>query len=205
MRNKIVMLATVLVMLFGLFAMANAQKNTVTSRTPLNLKDKQLARTIEAAREGRSTASPEILERIKTAYSEEKVVSQENFLFGSLVGTWYVTVPGPTPAETFYAYHTFGIDGTFVETSSLLGTLVEGPAHGVWEYRRRGAVLTFELFAFAEDGSQVGRIRVRNFVRINNNSFISDSAVDFIELDGTVIPNIATSTYTAERVEIRGL
>lgn len=205
MRNKIVILSTVLVMLFGSFAMANAQKNTVTSRTPLNLKDKQLASSIEAAREGRSTASPEILERIKAAYAEERVVSQENFLFGSLVGTWYVTVPGPTPAETFYAYHTYGIDGTFVETSSLLGTLAEGPAHGVWEYRRRGAVLTFELFAFAEDGSQVGRIRVRNFIRVNNDSFISDSAVDFIELDGTVIPDIATGTYTGVRVQVRGL
>ncbi|HMS42262.1 MAG TPA: hypothetical protein PKE69_18660 [Pyrinomonadaceae bacterium] len=53
---------------------------------------------------------------------------------------------------------------------------------------------------------QVGRVRVRNSARFTGlNNLRIDSAVDFIELDGTVIPNIAGGPYTGERVQLRGL
>ena len=142
-------------------------------------------------------------ELIKAVYDEEKT---ENLLgFGSIVGTWNVTVP--VAEGNFYALQTFNVDGTFTETSSLLGMLPEGPSQGVWEYRRRGTVLTFELFAFVPGtGESVGRLRVRNFIQLTDgNRFASDYVLDFIELDGTVIENIGSGTFTGERLQVRGL
>jgi hypothetical protein len=165
-------------------------------------------KTVEAAKNGNTQIDKESLARVEAAYAEEESTEKDNSLcFGRITGTWYMTVPGATPAETFYAYQTFGSDGIFVETSSLHVTLTEGPAHGVWASRRCGAVYTFELFAFdPEEGVQVGRVRVRNSARFMGlNNLRIDSAVDFIELDGTVIPNIAGGPYTGERVQLRGL
>lgn len=196
MRHKIYLTITLLILTFGLSIAANAQKGTL-------YRGVDWKKAVEAARNGTAETDIESAARVREAYAEEKV--EANDLFGAnLTGTWYVTVPGPTPAENFYAYHTFGIDGTFVETSSLLVTLTEGPAHGVWEFRRRGAVLTFELFAFDPDkGVQVGRVRVRCFIRMNErNRFTADSAVDFIEPDGTVIPDIGGGPFSGERVQV---
>lgn len=199
MKYKIYLTLTLLVVTFGLSVAANAQKGKL-------FKGVDWKKAVEAAKAGNANIDKDALARIEEAYAEKKEESN-NFFGANLTGTWYVTVPGETPADNFYAYQTFGIDGTFVETSSLLVTLTEGPAHGVWEPRRRGAVYTFELFAFdPEAGVQVGRVRVRNYARMNgNNHIMVDSAVDFIELDGTVIPNIAAGPYTGERVQLRGL
>lgn len=204
MKHKIALMSAVLIMLFGLFVTANAQQKG-TQQFPFRLKGKELAKAIEITRAGRSQASPEIVKEVEEAYAQEK--TKETFYNSPLVGTWYITVPGATPAENLYAYQTFGSDGIFVETSSLLGRLPEGPAHGVWESRGYyNAVLTFELFAFDENGGLAGRIRVRNAIRLpDNNHFTSNSAVDFIDLNGDVTENIATGPFTGERVQIRGL
>jgi hypothetical protein len=116
---------------------------------------------------------------------------------GTLVGTWFVVVPGETP---FYAYQTFGVDGTFVETSSLLATLTEGPAHGAWRQAGNTNYLTFELFAF-EAGEAIGRIRVRCSVTVDGNVLEAQSAVDILALDGELIAaDVASGPFTGTRL-----
>jgi len=120
-----------------------------------------------------------------------------------LVGTWVITVPDAPGAPGFSALHTYGEDGTMTETSSLLGQLAEGPAHGVWEGKKNDYAVTFELFAFDPAGQTVGRIRVRARVRIvNDDNLTADTAVDFIELDGTVVPDIGSGPFSGKRVKI---
>ena len=198
MRYRITLLAAVAAILFPLLITANAQEKT--SRRNAKPRGIDIARAIADARAGRSKASFETLARVQAAYDSGKGLPSDR----RLTGTWNVTVP--VDGGEFHALHTFGSDGTFVETSSLLATLTEGPAHGVWEHRRGGAVLTFELFAFDPDGNEVGRVRVRNAIQlIDDDHFAADSVVDFIELDGTVIEGIASGPYTAVRMQVRGL
>jgi hypothetical protein len=52
-----------------------------------------------------------------------------------LVGTWHITVPASPPFEALHAYH---VGGTMTEVSSLLPSLAETPAHGVWAPRGDG-------------------------------------------------------------------
>jgi hypothetical protein len=198
MLHKICLTLAAFAILFGWSANSLAQTKKSTSKVKGRFEE-----LIKTAREGKSKANREIVEEIKAVYDEEKT---ENLLgFGSIVGTWNVTVP--VAEGNFYALQTFNVDGTFTETSSLLGMLPEGPSHGVWEYRRRGTVLTFELFAFDPGtGESVGRLRVRNFIQLTDgNRFASDYVLDFIELDGTVIENIGSGTFTGERLQVRGL
>jgi hypothetical protein len=115
-----------------------------------------------------------------------------------LVGTWYVTIPGE---GGFNAYQTFHGDGTFTETSSLLGTLLEGPAHGSWfPTIDGGGVLTFELFGFDEQGNSTGRIRVRNRVFLTTpNDFISQTVVDILPNGEEPILAVAEAHISATR------
>lgn len=200
MKQKIFLTLTLLVMTFGLCGYANAQKGKL-------FKGVDWKKAVEAAKSGRADLDQNSLAVVEEAYAAKKETANNFYGGPSLTGTWFMTVPGATPADTFYAYQTFGADGTFVETSSLLATLSEGPAHGVWEPFMHGYLLTFELFAFdPESRAPVGRIRVRNFLRLVNKNFVRvDSVVDFIEPDGTVIPNIAAGPYTGERVKIQQL
>lgn len=134
-----------------------------------------------------------------TPVEKAELVPLGAFNPGTLVGTWFVEVPGDAP---FQAYQTFGQDGTFVETSSLLGSLVEGPAHGAWRMNGNTSLLTFELFAF-DAGQAVGRIRVRCRIRVNGDSFTADSAVDILDLAGNEIaPEVATGPFYGSRVAI---
>jgi len=112
-----------------------------------------------------------------------------------IIGTWAVKVPGPTPEETFYAIQTFHQGGTFSENSTLFPLLVEGPAQGSWE--RKGDVykLTFILFRFAEDGAFDGYVRVRNTIHVTGDRLDSESIVDLIEKDGSVIEAVATGPF----------
>lgn len=185
--------------IFGLSMSATAQKGKL-------FKGVDWRSMADAAKAGKTSPDQSIIDIVNRAYNE-KVPASEDAVSANPTGTWYVTVPGETPESTFYAYHTFGQEGTFVETSSLLATLTEGPAHGVWERRMGGFVLTFELFAFdPESRAQVGRVRVRNFIVMEDRSnFTSNSVVDFIELDGTVIPNIGAGPYSATRVQLRSI
>lgn len=182
-------------------AQEQAQEKTSRSRSA-KARGLDVARAVEKTRNGYSSASLDVVAKVGRAYSDPwKDTSQDR----QLTGTWYVTVP-LDETTFFYAFHTFGSDGTFVETSSLLGTLIEGPSHGVWENRKRGALLTFEVFEFDPDGNHAGRVRVRNLIRLTDNDhFTGYSVVDFIDLSGEVIEGIATATYTAERMQVRRL
>ena len=198
MKHRITILAAVVAMLFPFLTSVNAQDGG--SKKSKQVRGLDISQAVAANRAGRSTASFEVLARVQAAYDSGKGLPADR----RLVGTWNVTVPPESGG--FHAFHTFGGDGTFVETSSLLGKLAEGPAHGVWEHRRGGFVLTFEVFVFDGDGNEAGRVRVRNAIRlIGDDHFTADSVVDFIELDGTVIEGIATATYTATRMQLAGL
>lgn len=124
-----------------------------------------------------------------------------------LVGTWTVQVSSPDGAP-FQALQTFHADGSFTETSDLLATLTEGPAHGVWV--RDGDVyrLTFLLFAFDGERSPVGRIRVRAEVHYSPDRpgrFTADYQVDFLGNDGTTLNGIGTGSGTARRLRVQAL
>lgn len=120
-----------------------------------------------------------------------------------LVGTWIIDVPGAPDAPGFSALQTFGADGTFVETSSLLGTVPEGPAHGAWRPVAGGYLLTFQLFTFDAEGAHSGRVRVRAFLRIPGPGRLeADTAVDVLLPDGTVLEEVATGPYSGRRLRI---
>ena len=124
----------------------------------------------------------------------------------TLVGTWVVNIPASPGSAEFNALHTYHEDGTITETSDLLATLAEGPAHGVWKGKKRDYAFTFELFAFDSDHNPVGRIRVRGTIKlIGDDAFEGDTAVDFIEPDGNVIPNIGSGPFTGKRISVQPL
>lgn len=165
---------------------------------------------VNRAREGRSAANPETLARVREGYAA--VVARDESLIGAgdLVGTWNCYIPASDGGGLpFEALQTFNADGTFVETSSLLGTGTEGPAHGVWQRTLGGFVLTFELFVFDPmSGESVSRVRVRNLIRINNRNkdrFVSYQVVDFIEPDGNLIEGIDSGIFTGDRMALRGV
>lgn len=200
MKNAICMIFTLLLLTLGMTASATAQKGKLYKGVDWL----ELSREVKS---GRIKVDQSVVDIVESAYAAApETEPNENAVSNNLTGTWYCTVPGPTPEATFYAYQTFGLGGTFVETSSLLATLTEGPAQGVWERRFNGNILTFELFAFdPSTGSQVGRVRVRNYITMEDRAhFVANSVVDFIELDGTVIPNIAAGPFYGERVQLLG-
>ena len=124
---------------------------------------------------------------------------------GKLVGTWFCDVPtSDTGFPPFQALHTFHSDGTFIETSSLLGLGEEGPAHGVWSSRGRNHALTFQLFGFdPESGQAVIRIIVRVSIQLDGkNHQNARYAVDLIDLEGNRTPNVDTGTYECTRMQV---
>lgn len=142
---------------------------------------------------------------LAAAQQEANRMHADSLVLGSLVGTWYVVVPDAPDAPGFQAYQTFHEGGTFTETSSLLGRVPEGPAHGAWRQRPDGTyLLTFELFTFDEHGDTNGRVRVRVAIRlVDADHFTAQSTVDVLLPDGTEIPAVATSPFSGERVKIR--
>jgi hypothetical protein len=124
----------------------------------------------------------------------------------ALVGTWRAHVESPD-FPPFDAFHTFHDDGTFTEVSSLLATLTESPAHGVWASTRDGFLLTFELFGFDETGAPNAIIRVRNWIQIphDRDHFEAQSVVDILDLDGTVVaPEVGSASVQATRIGVAG-
>ena len=122
-----------------------------------------------------------------------------------IVGTWVCDVPNGQPVP-FMALQTFHDDGTFTETSSLLGRGEEGPAHGVW--KRDGNVyrLTFQLFIFdPSTGENVGMIRVRVSLRLESADQLNatSSFAELIAPDGSVIElGGEANPYTCTRVKV---
>lgn len=134
--------------------------------------------------------------------SESGAVLQAND--DKIVGTWVVHIPASDGGGApFDALHTFGGDGTFVETSSLLATLTEGPAHGVWKGKKRDYDYTFELFVFNADQTVAGRVRVYGSIHINgDNNFTGTYTVAFINLDGSVDDAIDGGEFTGTRLQV---
>jgi hypothetical protein len=122
-----------------------------------------------------------------------------------IVGTWLCDVPNGQPVP-FQALHTFHEDGTFIETSSLLGRGEEGPAHGVWKRDGRLYRLTFQLFAFDPiTGDNVGMIRVRATLKLESADQLNATAgfVEFIAPDGSVTPlGSETNPFTCARIKV---
>lgn len=201
MFRKINITLSIVIVVLGLSAVMSAQTKRGATRSNVSM----LA-LIEAARGGQKAADPEIVRMVNEAYAD---TADEDTLGGNdIVGTWNIHIPQSTGGNApFDALHTFGADGIFVETSSLLATGTEGPAHGAYERARRGYNLTFEVFIFdPATGENVGRVRVRNFIRmLGPNNFTAYSAVDFIELDGTVIENIDSGIFTGQKMTVRGI
>lgn len=204
MFNKITITLTAFMLLFGISCSAMAQNKGAGIKAGNSFME-----LVSKAREGRPVSNAETVRIVKEAYSEEAAAGETLTAGNELVGTWNCYVAesdGGLPP--FEALQTFNSDGTFVETSSLLGMGGEGPAHGAWERSLRGGILTFELFVFdPESGESVGRVRVRNFIRVSNNrlNFISYSVVDFIEPSGNVIEGIDSGIYTGQKLQVRGI
>jgi hypothetical protein len=132
-------------------------------------------------------------------------VSSNNDHGRKIVGTWLCDVPNGQPVP-FQALHTFNSDGTFIETSSLLGRGEEGPAHGVWKRDGRLYRLTFQLFAFdPATGENPGMIRVRITLKQESADQLNatEGFVEFIAPDGSVEPlGSEENPYTCTRIKV---
>lgn len=122
-----------------------------------------------------------------------------------IVGTWICDVPDGEPVP-FMALQTFHADGTFTETSSLLGRGEEGPAHGVWDRDGRQYRLTFQLFAFDPGtGESTGMFRVRVSLKLDkpDQLIATFASADFIDPDGNVTElGGGPDAYTCTRMQV---
>jgi hypothetical protein len=122
-----------------------------------------------------------------------------------IVGTWLCDVPNGDPVP-FKALQTFHADGTFTETSSLLGRGEEGPAHGVWDRDGRLYRLTFQLFAFdPATGDNVGMFRVRVSLKLDKQDLLTATfaSADSIDPDGTITElGGGPDAYTCTRLKV---
>jgi hypothetical protein len=122
-----------------------------------------------------------------------------------IVGTWLCDVPNGQPVP-FQALHTFNSDGTFIETSSLLGRGEEGPAHGVWKRDGKLYRLTFQLFGFdPATGDPIGMFRVRITLKLEGADQLNatEGFVELIAPDGSVTPlGSEENPYTCTRIKV---
>lgn len=121
-----------------------------------------------------------------------------------LIGSWVIDVQ--SEVAPFNAFHTFHAGGTMSETTNLLATLSEGPAHGAWQKDGDGYATTFELFIFEADHTPAGRIRVRETITLIDNDHLTGIAVaDLLLPDGTIIENIDNGPMTGTRVPLEAV
>ncbi len=123
----------------------------------------------------------------------------------TIVGLWHIKIPtsdgGSPPFEALHLYHS---GGTLSEVSTLLPTLTESPAFGLWEASGTDYILTFQLFAYDSSGALAGRVQVRNNIQlVNADSLTATYAVDFIDPAGTLIPDLDTGVYYGKRITIQ--
>ena len=193
---------------FAIVAAALALSMTAQAQNKKAGMNSRLYDLVQAAREGGAKVSPAIAEQVRADFADVDVDAVENIITPAITGAWNCNIAtSDTGLPPFKALQTFGSDGTFVETSDLLGMGGEGPAHGAYERTRRGYALTFELFVFDPmTGESVGHVRVRASIRMtSSNDFNAVTAVDFIELDGTVIEDIDGGPYTGRRLHVRAV
>lgn len=99
----------------------------------------------------------------------------------NVVGTWVfdVTFDPELDLPPFRAIQTFHAGGTLTETTDLLGQLAEGPGAGAWRGSGTDYEATFQLFAFDENGTDIGTIEVRERIRIEGGRRASGRAEAF--------------------------
>lgn len=119
-----------------------------------------------------------------------------------IVGTWLITVPDSPGVPGFKALHTFHENGTFTETSDLLGQGVEGPSHGAWNGKKNDYRLTFHLFTFDENGLPSVRIRVRCTIKVVGDTLTATTTVDIIEPDGNIILAVGGGPFSGVRLPV---
>lgn len=198
MTRKLTTIITIIIAAAAFSISATAQNNR--SAKSMNTR---LFEIVQLAKQGRAKANPETAAQIRDDFNEDP--NTQATLSAPITGTWTVHIPeSDMGGAPFDALQTFSSDGTFIETSSLLGMGGEGPAHGVYERRRRGYVLTFVLFVFdPETGESVGKVRVRASIRmLSSNDFSAASTVDFIEPDGTTIEDIDGGPFSGRRFQV---
>jgi hypothetical protein len=159
---------------------------------------------IDAARSGKAPVTSETLTNVRSAY-KAAAAEDSPTVDPDLAGSWYVKIPGDVPEHDFYSLQSFHQGGTFSEASSLLPQLAEAPAHGVWGHCvAHNCILTFDVLEFDPMGQYYGRLRLRTAVHIQPRSshFTAEFLVDFIENDGTVIPDIGSGTMLGQRLQL---
>ncbi|MEQ1924010.1 MAG: hypothetical protein ABL952_16005 [Pyrinomonadaceae bacterium] len=200
MKNKIFTLIaiTVATLAFSISATAQNKKASMNAR---------LFDLVQSVKQGKIRINTEMARQVREDFSEAETGSDHGNA-PSIIGSWNCLIASSdTGLPAFEALQTFGAEGTFIETSSLLGMGGEGPAHGVYQRFKRGYVLTFELFVFdPATGESVGRVRVRASIRMTSpNDFTAATAVDFIEPDGTIILDIDGGPFRGTRLNLRGV
>lgn len=126
---------------------------------------------------------------------------------GKLEGTWHVDFTSfvcetGAPRGIGQALNTYLQGGSMLETGN--GSLFRSPGHGTWQHvggRNFTATLTFFRFSNT-NGAFIGTARATKNVTVgdDDNEFTATLTVEFVNQDGTVIPNICT-TETARRFE----
>jgi len=120
------------------------------------------------------------------------------------VGTWIWKINvSRTGLPEFLAIQTYHGDNTITENSSLLPTLTEGPAQGIWK-RDGGLYRTvFQLFVFDDKKQYAGMVRVRgNLTFIIADRMMGTFIVDFIAPDGTVELSIDSADAVGVRLKL---
>lgn len=201
MIKRTVSIITILAAALALTISASAQGKKAAGSM-----NARLFNLVQEAKEGRARLNPEVAKQVREDFEGENGPTVD--FIPLITGTWNCTIAeSDTGLPPFEALQTFGLDGTFTETSNLLGMGGEGPAHGAYERTRRGYSLTFELFVFDPgSGASVGRVRVRAAIWMTSlSTFIAASAVDFIDVDGTVIPDIDGGPFRGTKLQVRGV
>lgn len=197
---------TKLFTIFTVIIAALAVTISISAQSKKQSRNARLFELVQAAKLGNARLNPETARRVAADFALES--NEEDAVVPSIVGSWNCHITTSDAGNPpFDALQTFSTDGTFVETSSLLGMGGEGPAHGVYQRFKRGYLLTFVLFVFdPETGESVGQVRVRASIRMTGpNDFNAITAVDFIEPDGTVIWNIDGGPFSGTKLQVRGL
>ena len=161
-----------------------------------------------------ATTQPDVLPASAATFQEDSALRGSGLLDAlerakearrkALTGAWRINVAkSETGFDPFNAYHTFGLDGTFVEVSDLLATLTESPAHGAWNLNGQDYLLTFELFVFDEQKKPAGIVRVRCSIRLTNpGELAGDAVVDFIAPDGSIAMAIDRTPFTGKKIQV---
>jgi len=120
------------------------------------------------------------------------------------IGTWVFKIAESREGlAEFLAVQSYHLGGTISENSSLLPTLTEGPAQGVWARSGSQYKTVFQLFVFDENREYAGMVRVRGTLSLSGEDRITGKfAVDFLAPDGTVEADIDLSDAVGVRVKL---